>query len=99
MLDSADLASVMQLQPGADQARRLSNGFSKVAVWSTVTGDWGGSVQIELATPRSLQEGVWFKPDDLRFTANRIANIQGDFHVRAIVDGATPAGLTIEFLR
>jgi len=68
-------------------------------VWSAEEGDWGGSLQIELATPRSHAAGVWLRPDELRFTANRIASVHGDFHVRAIATGDVPEDVTIEFVR
>jgi hypothetical protein len=99
MLDTTDQASTMHLLVGAANARRINHGYSRVVVWSAATTDWDGTIQIEIATPRSREAGVWLKPDDLRFTANRIASIHGDFHVRAIADGVVPSDLTIEFVR
>jgi hypothetical protein len=99
MLDTLDQAMTLELRVGADNARRIDHGYSRVVVWSEAPGDWSGSVQIEIATPRSREAGVWLRPDDLRFTANRVASIVGDFHVRAIATGTVPNDLTIEFVR
>jgi len=99
MLDSTDQALTMNLLVGEDKARRINQGYSRVVVWSAEESDWEGSVQIEVATPRSREAGVWLRPDDLRFTSNRIASIHGDFHVRAISTGTIPDDVTIEFIR
>lgn len=99
MLDTTDLANTLELKVGADNARRINHGYSRVVVWSATPPDWSGSIQLQIATPRSREAGVWLSPDDLRFTGNRIASIHGDFHVRAIATGTVPADLTIEFVR
>jgi hypothetical protein len=98
MLSSADAAATVVLEVGSE-GRRLQPGNYRVVVWSETPQDWEASVQIQIATPRMKEADVWISPDDLLFTANRIASFSGDFHVRAVAQGTPPTDLVIEFVR
>lgn len=99
MLDVADQASTTVLEIADGKTRRLGNRRYRIVVWSgTAAQDWGGSVQIQIATPLMKEANVWLAPDDLRFTANRVTSFEGGFHVRAIATGTLPEDLTIEFV-
>lgn len=99
MINSSDEAGATQLEVGTGKARRLKKGKTVIAVWSTLTDDWEGSVTLQIATPRSHEQDVWFTKSNLRFTSNRVTEIEGDFHIRAIGSGTLPANLTIELIQ
>lgn len=57
---------------------------------------WGaGTVQVQVATPRAYQAGIWMSPSELAFTEAGTAVIPGDLYMRAVNVGA-PADVVVE---